>query len=188
MVNQGPSAQSVLTGNCVYSADIESDSKMKPWKTPALKHGFHSSIALPLKVSGNVVGILNLYSENKNIFNQEELTLLEELAMDISFALEYIEQEQDRKEAESQLRESEIRYREMVENLNEMIGLHDMKGNLLSVNKATEKVTEYSREELLKMNVRDIVWDSYQPLFDDYLKEIKTKGRANGYMYQNEVR
>ena len=181
-LSKGPTAQAVIREKYVSSADIATDAKMKPWQDAAAKHSYRSSIALPLKVFGKVIGVLSLYSGTRDFFNDDELSLLEKLAMDISFAMEFIEQEQEKKRAELKLRESETRYREMVENLNEMIGLHDLEGNFLAVNKATEKVTGYSRVELLTMNVKDILWDSYKPKFEVYLKEIAEKGHSSGYM------
>ncbi len=51
-----------------------------------------SSMAiLPLRVSGETVGVFELYSDEPNFFDQQELKLLEELAGDIAFAMDYIE-------------------------------------------------------------------------------------------------
>jgi diguanylate cyclase (GGDEF)-like protein/PAS domain S-box-containing protein len=53
-----------------------------------------SSMAiLPLLVSGETVGVLELYSDEANFFDQQELRLLEELAGDIAFATDYIEKQ-----------------------------------------------------------------------------------------------
>jgi PAS domain S-box-containing protein len=49
------------------------------------------------------------------------------------------------------LRESEERYRNLFENANDLIYVHDLKGNYLSINKATERVFGYAREEALRM-------------------------------------
>ncbi len=48
-----------------------------------------------------------------------------------------------------ELRESEERYRSLLENANDIIYSHDLEGNYLTINRACEQVTGYTREEIL---------------------------------------
>lgn len=57
-----------------------------------------------------------------------------------------------RRQGEEALRESEKRYRELFDNAIDMVYTHDLAGNFTSLNRAGEKITGYTRDELLTMN------------------------------------
>jgi GAF domain-containing protein len=78
---------------------------MAPCQKIAYDLGFRSSASFPLKVSDILKGALTFYSDEPDFFDEAELKLLDELAMDISFAMEYAEKEAERKLAEETLRE-----------------------------------------------------------------------------------
>jgi PAS domain S-box-containing protein len=63
----------------------------------------------------------------------------------------------DRERAEEALRESEERYRELIENANDIVFTLDLAGNVTSINSAVERLTGFSREELLHMNMREFL-------------------------------
>jgi diguanylate cyclase (GGDEF)-like protein len=54
---------------------------------------FQSIVALPLTVDGTTVGALTLTAQGKDAITSEELTLLGEVAANLSFALQYFEKE-----------------------------------------------------------------------------------------------
>jgi diguanylate cyclase (GGDEF)-like protein len=63
-----------------------------PGRDAALQHGFRAYAVLPLVFSGETCGALLLYSRAKDVFDEEEMRLLQELAGDIAFALHNLAQ------------------------------------------------------------------------------------------------
>jgi diguanylate cyclase (GGDEF)-like protein len=58
----------------------------------ALAHGFRAYAVLPLDFSGERLGTLLLYARTRQVFDDEEMRLLQELAGDIAFALHHLAQ------------------------------------------------------------------------------------------------
>ncbi len=144
----GPSAQCVLTGEHRVCDDIEHDPAFRPWAAEALRRGYRSSGSFPLVVEGRVVGVFNLYAGELDVFGDEELALLDELALDIGFALELDRREAERRTVDVALRESEERFRELADHIDEVFWMVDpASGRAQYVNRAFEHVWGRSCEE-----------------------------------------
>jgi diguanylate cyclase (GGDEF)-like protein/PAS domain S-box-containing protein len=88
---QGMVGRTVRGKKPVITNDISADPGAGgPRREEALRKGFHSIIAMPLLVEGEVTAVLTLFARERNFFNEEEMKLLTELAGDISFALDHL--------------------------------------------------------------------------------------------------
>jgi diguanylate cyclase (GGDEF)-like protein/PAS domain S-box-containing protein len=76
--------------------DPENDPRVLHGKA-CTKFGVHSIVALPVIVSDEAVGVLTLYAEDANFFDEEEMTLLAELVSDIAFAIDHINKDEQLK-------------------------------------------------------------------------------------------
>lgn len=99
---------------CVTN-DFLNDERLRPWYEIARKAGWNSAGVFPLIQRGVSVGVLAFNSFEKNEFDAEMVTLLQRVAENVSFALDNFQREDERLEAEKQLRESEARFRNLTE-------------------------------------------------------------------------
>ncbi len=63
----------------------------------------------------------------------------------------------ERERAEAAVKESEERYRDLVENANDIVFALDLAGNVTSMNRAVESIAGYTQTELIGMNMADFL-------------------------------
>ena len=83
---------------------------------------------------------------------------VEERTLELARANEDLKAEiAERRRAEETLRSSEHRYRELFDGAKDLIYVHDLNGNFTSINKAAQRITGYTADEALKMNIAQLV-------------------------------
>lgn len=105
------------------------------------KKTYISSCMIPLFKSDKVVSVLKLYSDSPNFFNDSIMDILKEIQADISFALERVDR----------MRHNTI-ISEALKNSDTWILVTDEKGRIIYVNEAVEKISGYSKEEIIGKN------------------------------------
>jgi PAS domain S-box-containing protein len=110
-------------------------------------------ITLPLIYEKQTLGVLSVSLPASFLFDQQEITLLKEIAADLAYAMETIQQEQ-------QVQAQEIKYREIFDNVNDAIFLHRVlqegTSQFVEVNQLACDRLGYSKEELLELSPKDI--------------------------------
>lgn len=112
---RGPSGLAARSGKACWSTDIATDDLMAPWREKALANGFRSSAAFPLRVNGEVVAVWTLYSPIPGYFTEAVQRLYQQLAGDISFALQNVAVKQENSKLAKDLEVSTRRWQFAVE-------------------------------------------------------------------------
>ncbi len=161
VLGSGPTGTAIREGHCIICQDIANDPRMAPWRELALSRGYRSSAAVPIREHGRVVGALTVYADEVNGFDAENEGLLEQIGQDVSFALDSIQAEAERKRAEKNLEET---YDTTLEGWAKALELRDKEteGHSRRVTETTLAVARamsFSEEELVQIRRGSILHD-----------------------------
>ncbi len=134
----------------IVTNDLRRRDNMELWRERLLRHRFNSCASFPIERNGRPFAMFTVYQEEEDAFDAEAVTLLEEMAKDVSFALANFDREQQRHEAQEALRSSEQHFRAFFEH--SMIGMATVAVNKrwLDVNEALCQILGYREDELLR--------------------------------------
>jgi HD-GYP domain-containing protein (c-di-GMP phosphodiesterase class II) len=161
---RGPTGTALRENRPFICCDIEHEPYMIPWRREALKRGYRSSAAFPLRTGDKVTGVYTVYSSEVDWFKDEEVKLLNELTSDISYAMDFMEKENLRKQAEEEV---QILSRIPDENPNPVVRVTS-EGILLYANPTSQPLLD--------------MWQTWigQPLPDEWRKKITDVFQSGG--------
>ncbi|MBI5679389.1 MAG: PAS domain S-box protein [Methanobacterium sp.] len=134
-----------IIGRQCFKLIHSSDSKEAPFCCPLdnlTKKGMTESVEMEMEAFGGhaLVSCTPIFDENG------DLDKIIHIATDIT----------QRKKSEESLKESEEKYRAMMDFSSDAVMLADLEGNLIECNKKSEELIGYSKNEILKLNINDI--------------------------------
>ncbi|NOR87535.1 MAG: PAS domain S-box protein, partial [Bacteroidales bacterium] len=153
-------------------------------------------LGVPINLEGEMKAVLAVESyTDENAYSLADLEMLQYISEQISIAI-------NKKEAERKLRESELRFKQLFEDLGDAVFVTKIAepnvGKILEVNAAAMEQTGYNREELLEMNIMSdlaiphtnelnlIEWE--QKLQNgETVKTVDKKRRKDGSEYWTEI-
>ncbi len=154
----GPGGMAFRTGEASVCNDIEADSGSFAFRKEALKHGYRSCAAFPLKQDGRSVAVFFIYAAEPLYFDEQELTLFTSLADNFSFAIEAREREAERRQMDAALRASEARMRSVIDNQPECVKILAPDARIREINPAGMRLLQAdSADELIGRGVLEFV-------------------------------
>ncbi len=165
--------RAIICNECTGSTCLD-----RSLRSPA-EHGFHACGSFPLRFQGEVCGVLVLHATASGFFREREIELLQEVAMDISFALDRIEGDLQRKRQEEELR----LFKAIIEASNEAIAISNATGRIIYTNSAHERLFGRSLVEARAVEPETL----YAPgSVDSYKREI-LPALTRGTTWEGEV-
>ena len=154
----GPAGSAIRTGKPCVVRDIHTDPDFIPWRKAAIERGYASVAAFPLFMDKKLPAVILMYAADPDAFDIDELDLLENLSDSLAYGIAGIRVKENRKLAEEAIKESETKFRNLVEGSLQGIFVHrDFKP--LFVNQKCADMFGYSNpEEILKL---DGGWEAF---------------------------
>jgi PAS domain S-box-containing protein len=78
----------------------------------------------------------------------------------------------EKKEIERKLIESELRYRTLIEDVIDVVFMMDKELSIVSINSACQRIFECSREDVMKSNLYELVYEADRGIIADYFKRL----------------
>ncbi len=103
-----------------------------------------------MEYGSRVHGVLAAYVNKAFVEDEEEQSLLLEVASDVALALDKMEQEKS-------LQKSEEKYRNILESVNDLIQSVAPDGTILYVNRGWRETLGYSEEDVAKLSLFDVI-------------------------------
>ncbi|WP_059287519.1 putative bifunctional diguanylate cyclase/phosphodiesterase, partial [Aquitalea magnusonii] len=165
-LSQGPTGRAVQTGLAQWCQDFQHDPATAPWHDRAMLYGWGASAALPLQCNGRIIGALTLYSGEPHAFDEAARMLIEEMVMDLDYALDSFQREQERQAANTALQLSEQRLRTIIETEPECIKVVGSAGQLLEMNRAGMAMLQAdSLQQIQQLGLMHFVLPEYHAAF-----------------------
>lgn len=147
----------IKMGRVEYSNDMQTDPRLTYWREIAIKDDYHSAAAIPIRQNEQIVAVLSLCAADINFFATEaETNLLEEIGLDISFAMEAIHIEAERQKATQALLESEANYHSILNNMMEGCQIIDFDWRYVYVNDTVAAQGHYRPDQLLNHTLMEM--------------------------------
>jgi PAS domain S-box-containing protein len=155
----GPTGIAIREGRYYVCNDFLKDPITQPWHEKGRKYGIKASASVALKEDGRVIGSLTLYADEKDFFDREQEGLLLQMGENVSFALENMVREANRKKAELSLYEETLERLRAVEALREKDQMLVRQSSLAAIGEMINNIAHQWRQPL---NVISLIIQSVQ--------------------------
>ncbi|HEX3002367.1 MAG TPA: PAS domain S-box protein [Methanoregula sp.] len=103
-----PTLAAIRSGKCTICNSLPEDPKSTLWKAEAIRRGYQAIAAIPFASGTRYAGALTLCAPETGYFDDQIVSLLEEMAHDLTFALRVREDDERRKRAEADLNRTNV--------------------------------------------------------------------------------
>ncbi len=153
---RGPSGTAYREQRPVIVGDFNDSTMMAPWRASAAAFGFQSAGSFPIVRGGCPFAVLTVYHGQKHAFDKDTMAILQDMAGAVSFALDAMDQDNQRRRAQATLEMRERHFRAYFEQATVGMAATSSQAQWLEVNDALCAMLGYTRDELLQKTWADL--------------------------------
>jgi PAS domain S-box-containing protein len=168
-IHQGVIGRIARTGQAALVQDAHADPDHF-----GLANGVTSELGVPIIIQGKITGVIHVESR-RSVLSETQLETLKQIANYVSLALEQAELYQE-------LQQSEVRYRELIENATDIIYRIDLTGTFTYSNSVVKRIMDYSEEEIIGMNYLELVRSDERERVQQFYIEQLTNNELTSYL------
>jgi diguanylate cyclase (GGDEF)-like protein/PAS domain S-box-containing protein len=142
---RGPVGNSFRDNKIVIIDDIDLDPSVNVWRKLLIGYGWQSIGIFPIMRNNQRFAVLCVYHDQKAAFDESAISLLDEMAQDISFALDNFDRKAQHNSDEASQRLAALVY----ETSSEAMMVTDADHKIVAVNKAFTEITGYNEADVV---------------------------------------
>jgi len=175
---KGPTGIAFREGKTAAANNFPVNELTAPWAEKAKKHGINSASAFPFVRNGKPYAVFSVYSDYADAFDEEIVQLLEEMTGNISFALDNIDRQNLRLQAETALRHSEERLKGFYNAGLLGVIYWNILGRITGANDKFLEIVGYTREDMLMERISwlDMTPPEYRAQDTQAIQELNESG------------
>ncbi|HLZ82366.1 MAG TPA: PAS domain S-box protein [Caulobacteraceae bacterium] len=161
-IGAGPTGLAIRSGTSHVIGDALIDPAYAHWRDRGARYGIRSTVDVPLRKDGEVIGALVIHASQPNAFGSQELNIFERLVDQLAGALSAEEARQRLEAADAARRQAEDAVRRerdfsdaVIRSLPGVLYIFDQQGRFLRWNDNFERVVGRTSSEVSKMNPTD---------------------------------
>jgi diguanylate cyclase (GGDEF)-like protein/PAS domain S-box-containing protein len=164
-----------------HPLSVEEMDKQFPNHSATIQAGMRSLLCVPLISRDEVIASLHFRSKMPNAYTEQDLRLAERIGEQIAGTIASAQLYAGRKKTEMSLRESEERYRTLVENASDIVFRLDATGHVTFVNPAALRIIGYEEKELIGKHYATLIRPDMQEAAVKFFGHQFVKGILNTY-------
>ncbi len=173
-LGQGTLGTALRTGHHDYCNNIAETVRMRPWHDAAARNGLLANASFPLFLHGRIVAALVIFAGEADYFLDDELRLMDAVASSMSFALEALALEAERRLASEQLHRQQSELRALFDLVPALLCIKNTENGFIRVNQRLAETVGLSVEEMEGKSAFDLFPDEANAYFADDLEVIQT--------------